>query len=345
MEIARLRLGGRETGVLLGDRSVLSEHTPDMVVCDAGVAGSPVLAAWDTRRIARTVLPPGEQAKQWVVLEALLRAFTERELTRSSHIAAVGGGAVTDLGAFAAGVYMRGIDVTLVPTTLLAMVDAAIGGKSGIDFVGYKNLVGTFHPADHVLIVPEFLDTLGEREYLSGLAEAIKAAMLGDDELFALFEHASERVLARDRETLRGVIARAVAVKAAVVNRDFTERGERAYLNLGHTFGHALEAVLGLGVATHGEAVAWGIGRALVLGERLGITDPRWAHRARALLIRYGYEIDIAGIDARAIVAAMRKDKKRRSGALVFVLQRGVGDTIVEEVEEREVIAVLESRG
>lgn len=343
MEIARLTLDGDETRVFLGDRHLLSEFSPDLVACDAAVAESSILGVWSPADIRRIILPPGEQSKHWNVLKALLRSCTERELTRSARIAAVGGGAVTDLGAFAASVYMRGVSITLVPTTLLAMVDAAIGGKTGIDFWGYKNLVGAFYPADSVLIVSEFLDTLSEREFLSGLAEVIKAAMLGDPELFEFLERSRETVIRRDPTALREVVTRAVAVKAGVVNRDFTEQGERAYLNLGHTFGHALEAVLGLGKLTHGEAVAWGIGRALDLGVRIGITERSWATRARALLEDYGYTMRVSQAHGQELIAAMRKDKKRRRDGLVFVLQRNAQATVMETVPDTDVVAVLDS--
>jgi len=343
MEIARLDLGGRQTRVLLGDSGILNTAVPGLLVCDAAVAKVPLLRSWPDGAVPRVVLPPGERSKQWDVFHTLLRTCAERNLTRNDRIVAVGGGAVCDLSAFAAAVYMRGVELTLVPTTLLAMVDAAIGGKTGIDFLGYKNLVGAFYPADSVLIVPDFLDTLSEREFRSGLAEVLKAAMLGDEELLALLEHDRTAVLARDPEALRELISRAVAVKAGVVNRDFTERGERAHLNLGHTFGHALEAVLGFGVLTHGEAVAWGIGRALDLGQRIGITDPAWAERARTLLDDYGYALKRPGGTTAAIIAAMQKDKKRRRDGLPFVLQRGVGETELREVSSSQVAAVLDS--
>lgn len=343
MEIALLDLGGRRTRVLLGDQDLLNEYVPRLAAVDGAVAELYPLVRWSDASVPKVVLPPGEGSKQWSVLQGLLRACVEQDLTRRDRLAAVGGGAVCDLGAFAASIYMRGLPVTLVPTTLLAMVDAAIGGKTGIDFLGYKNLVGAFYPADTVLIVPAFLDTLSEREYRSGLAEVIKAAMLGDATLLELLERRRESVLRRDPSTVEELISRAVAVKAGVVNRDFTEQGERAYLNLGHTFGHALEAVLGLGTLTHGEAVAWGIGRALDLGRREGITPESWNDRIRALLLDYGYAMRRPGGTTAQIIAAMHKDKKRKRDCLRFVLQRGPQDTELREVPIHRVTAVLDS--
>ncbi len=277
------------------------------------------------------------------MLSAALEQLTRLEIPRSARLAAVGGGAVTDIGAFAASVYMRGVALTLVPTTLLAMVDAAIGGKTGIDYYGYKNLVGTFFPADSVLIVPEFLRSLPDREYLSGLAEVIKAAMLGDAELLRILESKTEAVLNRDPVVIDEIISRAVVVKSNVVNADFKETGQRAFLNLGHTFGHALEAVAGLGEKTHGEAVAWGIGRSLALGTRLGMTDTAWSDRVRALLDRFGYDLSVGGYRPEELIAAMRKDKKRRDERLMFVLQTGAQETTLEAVETVDVLAVLTS--
>lgn len=343
MEIARLDLGGRQTRIVLGDTELLNDHIPDLVACDAAVADSPLLDTWRDAAKPRVVLPPGEDAKQWTVLHALLRSCADRDLARGDRIAAVGGGAICDVGAFAAATYMRGVSLTLVPTTLLAVVDAAVGGKTGIDFLGYKNLVGAFYPADSVLIVPSFLGTLSEREYRSGLAEVIKAAMLADAALFELLEREREAVLRREPAMLREMISRAVAVKADIVNRDFTERGERGFLNLGHTFGHALEAVLGLGTLTHGEAVVWGIGRALDLGGRIGITDPAWTNRVRRVLDDYGYLLRRPAGSTVEIIAAMQKDKKRRRDGLQFVLQRGPQKTELREVPIDEVTAVLDS--
>jgi 3-dehydroquinate synthase len=349
-EIAALRLNSSTSRIVLvqspraalqpldgGDRT-----TPiDLLVCDANTVAL-VPEEWGGET---AIVPAGERCKDPSVLNELLAVMTSRRLTRDSVVAALGGGAVTDLVAFAASVYLRGIDVVLVPSTLLAMVDAAVGGKTGIDLGGYKNLVGTFSPAREVRIAPELLSTLPPREFRSGLAEVIKAALLGDSTLLALLEKERDRVLARDTEVMAEVIGRAVAVKVAVVQEDYTEQGVRAHLNLGHTFGHALESVMGLGSVTHGEAVAWGIGRAVDAAERLALIDPEWAGRTRRLLNAYGYDLPRlpAGIAATDVLAAMQFDKKRRRDGIRFVLQRGPQDTVLQPLSVEILRDVLET--
>jgi 3-dehydroquinate synthase len=289
-------------------------------------------------------LPPGEAAKSWDDLHQILSAMLAADLTRDATVVGVGGGVVCDVTALAASLYLRGCRLVLIPTTLLAMVDAAIGGKTGINFGGYKNIVGTFYPANEVRICPETLATLPEREYRSGLAEAIKTALLGDERLLATLENEYPRVLDRDDELLEELVWACVMVKGSIVETDLTETGVRAYLNLGHTFAHALESVQGLGSWSHGEAVAWGIAQAMVLGVAAGITDASYAERVRDLLFRYGYRIDPLPDSAGVIRAAMQKDKKRRGSRLRFVLQERVGQTVVTEVDADLLDAVLAGR-
>jgi len=293
--------------------------------------------------IPRHVWPAGEAHKAWPQIDAVLTRALDLGLARDSVFAGVGGGVVTDMTAFAASVYMRGCRLVLVPTTLLAMVDAALGGKTGIDYGGYKNLVGTFYPAHELRIWPGALATLPERDFRSGLAEAIKHAFLVDTHLLELFETRREAVLARDPATLEELVFRAVMVKVGVVERDLRETGERAFLNLGHTFGHALEAVVGFdGSWTHGEAVCWGMGRALDLGVALGKTDRVWRDRADALMAAYGFRSRAPGTSAAALLAAMKNDKKKKGGQVRFVLQEAQGRTFQQTVEDGEVLACLE---
>jgi 3-dehydroquinate synthase len=287
------------------------------------------------------VIPAGEKGKSWTSVESILAAALAQGLTRSSAIIGVGGGVVCDVAAFAASIYMRGCTAALVPTTLLAMVDAAIGGKTGINFGGYKNMVGTFRPAAEVRICLDTLATLPGREYRSGLAEVIKTAALGDAALFARLESERERVLARDPGIVGEAVRRCAAVKVKVVQEDLTEKGPRAWLNLGHTFAHALESVTGMERYTHGEAVAWGMARAMDLGVRLGVTDPAWARRLQGLLEACGFATRIDGIDAQALLAAMGRDKKKRAGGLRFVLQENLCRTRVQEVEPSAVLPVI----
>ena len=260
---------------------------------------------------------------------------------------------VCDLAAFSASVYMRGCRSILVPTSLLAMVDASIGGKTGFNFLGYKNMIGTFYPAELVVMSLEALKTLPEREYKAGLAEVIKTAMLGDAGLFKLLAVNRKEVLARDPDLLEEIIHRSISVKAGIVEEDFRERGKRAILNLGHTFAHALEAVTGLEVWNHGEAVAWGLARALELGVRIGVTGKDYADSVIKLLADYEFRLEAGSViggnrrnnlmplKTSAIIRAMYADKKKREGKLRLVLQRGICETCIEFVGDKLVAEVL----
>ena len=295
------------------------------------------------------VLPAGEEGKTLASAESILEAALKAGLARDSLFVGFGGGVVTDITAFAASVYMRGAQLELVPTTLLAMVDAAIGGKTGVDFGAYKNSVGTFYPAKKIHIATSSLDTLSEKEFRSGLAEVFKTALLYDEKLYSLFVKRKKEIAARDAAFVAEAVRRCARAKAAVVERDVYERGERAFLNLGHTFGHALEAAAGFGTVSHGEAVAWGIGRALALGERLGITDSAYKKEVCALLEEFGWcaapiHPALAGVErvAEKLFAAMQGDKKRKGGELRFILQKGLNSNIIATANPADVLAVLQ---
>ena len=294
------------------------------------------------------MIPAGEGEKNFDNLQAVLSSALEAGLGRDALFLIVGGGVLTDLGSFAASVYLRGVRVQLFPTTLLAMVDAAVGGKTGVNFRGYKNMVGSFYLAEEVRVYPSLLSTLPEAEFRSGLAEVIKAALLGDEELLELLEGQREKVLEREPILMEEIIARAVGVKVDVVQEDFREGGRRAFLNLGHTYGHALESVSGFGRYTHGEAVAWGIGRALELGRLLGITEEEYRRRVAALLRAYDYDIAPVSYSADQLIGAMGQDKKRSSGELRFVVQRDLCTTELvtaeRELVEKSLAAKIEAR-
>jgi 3-dehydroquinate synthase len=285
-------------------------------------------------------IPAGEKAKVWGSVQAVLENAARRGFGRDGVIAGIGGGVVCDITAFAASVYMRGCGLVLVPTTLLAMVDASLGGKTGIDFLGYKNMVGSFYPASRVIICPEAVTSLPEREYLSGLAEVIKTALIGDEELFVLLERRRGEVMRRDAALVEEMIRRSLAVKGRIVEQDPRESGIRAYLNLGHTFGHALESATGFSGWTHGEAVAWGMGRALAAGINFGITDAAFSARVTALLAAYGYRLE-AGTDFEALAAAFKRDKKRQAGRTRLVIPCGLGDIRLRDASAEECAAAL----
>lgn len=278
------------------------------------------------------ILPPGEKAKNWGSVDTILKSAVEKSYGRDGRFCGIGGGVVCDMTAFAASVYMRGCSLILVPTTLLAMVDASLGGKSGIDYQGYKNLVGTFYPALEVRYCPELLQSLPEREFLSGMGEVIKTAMLGDRELFRFLEENKELIMHRDSTALREIIRRCIMVKGKVVEEDLHERSIRATLNLGHTFAHALESVSGFSDWSHGEAVAWGLLMAIETGVELGITDNYYALEVRKMLENYNFRLE-AEADTEKMIQAMNQDKKKKNGIINFILQKNIEETVITPVD------------
>ena len=319
------------------------------VVFSARVAfGEPLVAVFDAHTCALfgagtanpVTIPAGESSKSWSSVQAVLEECTARDMGRDGEIAGVGGGVVCDITAFAASLYMRGCRLTLVPTTILAMVDAALGGKTGIDFLGYKNLVGTFYPASRIIIAASAVQSLPDREYLSGLAEVIKTALIGNPGLLALLEGSRAAVAAREPAVVEEMIRRSLVVKRRIVEEDPKETGVRALLNLGHTFGHALETATGFTGWTHGEAVAWGMGRALAAGVRMGITDSGFARQVEALLRGYGFRLE-APVSYEALRPGLQHDKKRRDGALRLVIPCAAGDVRIREAAEGDIAAVL----
>jgi 3-dehydroquinate synthase len=340
-EAFAFRFGEFQTRVLFSDtgpQAVLAEPG-SLAVCDRNVrrlhCGSAPRAV---------VLPAGETAKVWGWAERILAAALKAGLGRDGRLVGVGGGVVCDLTAFAASLYMRGCRLTLIPTSLVAMVDAALGGKTAVNLGSAKNLAGTFYPAEELLIWIPALATLPPAELRCGLAEAIKTALLGDAALLELLRSRRADLLRGEPGALAQAVHRCLAVKGRIVENDLRESGGRAVLNLGHTFAHALESATGFRRFRHGEAVAWGLGRALELGVLLGITDAGLAGELEALLRDYGFELgNSRGLPARALLEAMRADKKRRAGGLRFVLLREVGSPEVRAVEEEPVLAALEA--
>jgi len=286
------------------------------------------------------ILSPGETSKNWSSVQQILDKAVEASYGRDGCFCGIGGGVLCDMTAFAASVYMRGCSVILVPTTLLAMVDASLGGKTGIDFAGYKNMVGTFYPASEVRYCPELLDSLSDKEYLSGLGEVIKTAMLGDRELFGILKEKRDLILSRDREILTDIIRRCIMVKGAVVEEDLQERGVRATLNLGHTFAHALESVSGFHDWSHGEAVAWGLLMAMETGVELGITDNYYAIEVRKILEEYNFRL-YAEFNPDELIDAMNQDKKKKGGEVNFILQKEIEKTIIRTVDRDVLLRVL----
>ncbi len=306
-----------------------------------------VQAGLDGLRQASVVLPDGEDYKTLHTLEHIFEALSDLGATRDACILALGGGVIGDLAGFAAACWMRGIDFIQMPTTLLAMVDSSVGGKTGTNLPAGKNLVGAFHQPRAVIADTATLATLPEREYRAGLAEAIKHSALGDAAFFARLEPMREALLARDDRALSKLIAHSCRFKADVVARDEKEAGERALLNFGHTFGHALEVQAGYGTLLHGETVAIGMLLSARLSARLGLAGTTDADRLHRLLADFGLPTALpAGSDATALLRHMRLDKKNRAGALRLILWRGIGRAeIVDDVDEGQVMAVLQEHG
>ena len=302
-----------------------------------------VSAALTDRTFATVILPDGEAHKTLDAAARVFAALAELKASRDACIIALGGGVIGDLAGFAAACWMRGIGCVQMPTTLLAMVDSSVGGKTAVDLPQGKNLIGAFHQPRAVIADTDTLTTLPERELRAGFAEVIKYGALGDAAFFAWLEDHAEALLARDARALTESIAHCCAQKAAIVARDETEQGERALLNFGHTFGHALETASGYGTLLHGEAIAIGMCLAARLSAQLGRAPGADAERLATLLRRFGLPTAIpAGIGTQNLVDIMRLDKKNVSGRLRLVLWRGVGQAeIVADVDENAVRGVL----
>lgn len=293
------------------------------------------------------ILGSGEPYKTMESILRIITAAVEANFTRSDVFVGIGGGVICDLTAFAASIFKRGASVQLIPTTLLAMVDAAIGGKTGCDYENYKNVIGTFFPATKLYYFPEFVQYLPENQYNSGLAEAFKTALLFDKELYEIFKTQSEKINARDKELLETIIKKCVKAKASIVENDFTEKGIRAVLNLGHTFGHALESTVGLGAITHGSAVAWGIGRAVKLANNKDYCNQSFVDEIFTTLKLYNWDTDPipsivrgGGVGER-LLTIMHKDKKNVSNIVRLILLKNITDVSIEEVSDKEILSVL----
>jgi 3-dehydroquinate synthase len=300
------------------------------------------------RDFAMLELPDGEAAKKLAQVEKLAAKLLRRGADRRSVIVALGGGVVGDVGGMLASVFMRGIPVVQVPTTLLAQVDAAIGGKTGVNLKAGKNLLGTFHQPLAVLVDPDVLATLPEREYRSGLFEAMKYGVIRNPAIFELMEQNCDALLQRDPALLEQLIIDCVRVKADVVSGDERESGERRILNFGHTIGHALEAETGYEQLLHGEAVGWGMIAATKIGLVMGKTDTRAAERIVALVLAYG-PLPPLEVNADHIIERLLRDKKTVGGVPHFVLATEIGsvdvvnnvpiNTILSAVQETNAMA------
>jgi len=351
-----------EINFLSGTPNLLSIYTPGaedaeyrrFFVTDATVASLPCMQEFISKfddgfcgKDCIIILGSGEPYKTMESVLSIVTAAVDAGFTRKDVFVGIGGGVICDLTAFAASIFKRGASVQLVPTTLLAMVDASIGGKTGCDYLSYKNMIGTFFPASKLYYWPEFVQYLPENQYNSGLAEAFKTALLFDEEMYDIFKNQSDKLNNRDSEVIETIIKKCVKAKANIVEQDFTEKGIRAYLNLGHTFGHALESVAGLGTITHGAAVAWGISRSVTLSFKKDYCREAFLNEVLDILKLYNWEtngipsvVRGGGVGDR-LLSVMHKDKKNLNSNIRVIIQKGLKDTSIEEVTDTEILSVL----
>jgi 3-dehydroquinate synthase len=338
-----------ERGLLRSAADVLGEQIPlnaNIFV----ISSETILRLWGDhlsqsfsssgRNVIALPMPEGETAKRLSAVEKLASQMVASGADRRSVVLALGGGVVGDVAGFLASIFMRGIPVVQVPTTLVAQVDSAIGGKTGVNLSAGKNLIGTFHQPSAVLSDPDVLATLPEREYRSGLFEAMKYGVIRNAEIFDFMESQRDGLLRRDGELLERLIVDCVKVKADVVSADEREGGERRILNFGHTIGHALEAATKYKHFLHGEAVGWGMVAAAAVGREVGITDAATAARIRSLVMAYG-PVPRVETSGQRVLRLIQADKKTIGGIPHFVLARSMG--MVEVVSTVSKESVLNS--
>lgn len=322
------------------------------IVADAHVAElhlRTLCKGLETNGISTTVmtLPQGEATKSWPHFERVVEWLLAEKIERQDIVIAFGGGVIGDLVGFAAAVLRRGVRFVQVPTSLLAQVDSSVGGKTGINAPQGKNLIGAFHQPSLVLADTGILNTLTKRDYLAGYGEVVKYGLLGDYKFFQWLEDHSSRAAEGDMEARIHLVKRSVEMKAEIVVRDETEQGDRALLNLGHTFCHALEAATGYSDRLlHGEGVAIGCALAFELSARMGLCSQEDPSRVRAHLKAMGMKADLSDIagelpDADGLLELMSQDKKVVDGQLKFILARGIGEAFVTSDVERQVVRGL----
>ena len=328
----------RKSVRIVSDTNVASQHLEPL---QQGLAQAGI----DSAALA---LPPGEATKCWAQFSRTVEWLLAERVERRDLVIALGGGVIGDLVGFAAAVLRRGVGFVQIPTSLLAQVDSSVGGKTGINAPQGKNLIGAFHQPKLVLADIDVLNTLTERDFLAGYGEVIKYGMLGDAAFFQWLEVNGPRVAAGDNDARLYAVQRSVEMKAEVVLRDETEQGDRALLNLGHTFCHTLENVTGYSDRLlHGEGVAIGCALAFELSQRLGLCSQEDPSRVRAHLKSMGMKTDLADIpgdlpDAATLRSIMGQDKKVIDGKLRFILARGIGDAFVaDDVPDDVVLSVL----
>jgi 3-dehydroquinate synthase len=333
-------LGERGYPILIGrglieDAQALERHIPARdIVLVSNVTVAPLYAkklarSLASKRIVEIDLPDGEQHKTLSTVSRILDVMVANRLGRDCAVIALGGGVVGDMAGFAAASYQRGVAYVQIPTTLLAQVDSSVGGKTGVNHPGGKNLIGAFHQPIVVIADTSTLDTLPPRELRAGLAEVIKYGLIRDSAFFDWLELNLDRLLNRDADALAHAIARSCEIKAEIVGRDEREQGERALLNLGHTFGHAIESATGYKTWLHGEAVGAGMLMAAAMSRECGEMRPEDVDRLRKMLEKTGLPITAKEVSIDTALENMQIDKKVKSGRIRLVLLRGIGTSYV----------------
>jgi 3-dehydroquinate synthase len=340
LDILNVELGARSYPILIGAGLIAQPHlwqqhlaARDVLIVSNTTVAPLYLAqlarGLADRRIVEVILPDGEAYKTLATLARVLDVLVANRFARDCAVVALGGGVVGDLAGFAAACYQRGVGYVQVPTTLLAQVDSAVGGKTGVNHVGGKNLIGAFHQPLLVVSDTTALATLPERELRAGIAEVIKYALICDVPLFDWLEVHLDELLGGDPTALAHVVRRSCEIKAAVVGRDEREQGERALLNLGHTFGHAIESATAYRQWLHGEAVGAGLAMAADMSAQCGLLPLSEAARISRLVERAGLPVHVDAVTPESALEHMRIDKKVQGGRLRLVLLRRLGEAFV----------------
>lgn len=333
METIIINANSEPSRILIGERlGNLQRYIPaarPIIITDVNVRK---LYPIDSMSADVITIATGEEIKTLDTVQDIYAQLISIKADRSSFIVGIGGGIVCDIAGFVASTFLRGVRFGFVATTLLAQVDASVGGKNGVNFEGYKNMVGLFNQPEFVISDPELLKTLPDREISSGLAEIVKHGAIADANLFAYLEQHAEDILALDSQVIEKLLLASVRIKSALVNRDETEKGERRLLNFGHTFGHAIEKVTGI---SHGEAISRGMVIAAALSVKKGRLAEKEHKRLRALLNNLKLPTYF-GPETKAVVNAIGKDKKREGNWIHFVLLNGIGSAIVDKITLEE---------
>ena len=354
MEIVKVTLSNNEYEILIGDGVIESlssmkeifKSKKILVLTDKNIAtlyNDKIQKFINPRNHFKYVLDPGEEQKNLYNFERILEFMLTKHFDRDSLIIAFGGGVIGDLGGFVASCYQRGINVIQIPTTLLAQVDSSVGGKTAVNHVLGKNMIGTFHQPLRVICDVSFLETLPQREYISGIAEIIKYGVIGDLKFFNWLEQNTSKLLRRDSQTLKYAVKRSCENKKDIVNEDEKEKGKRALLNFGHTFGHAVENLTGYNTWLHGEAVSIGMCMAAKLSKDLGLIDQESSERVINLLKKYGLPVKSDSLfDVKKFLDVMSLDKKNHDGKINLILLNDLGFAVKKsDIPTKMIVGVI----